>query len=468
MPCLSRRGILTRTILLFQELILNSEGEKWLNSRTSRISVSNCSSVYLTNSSLIQLEGLRSVDLVNVANLTLERQSFELSPRSSDVKITIRNSSIDLLPSFTFRGDIETIMFVDVRISQLGSFAFANLFNTDTIRLEDCHINNIEAHAFKKFEVRYLHVIRGSFGGVVPSRTMNDIEVYQSFMLDGVEMDTVRSSAFIIKKPKTVAIQNCVFESVESEAFDINVRGAVIVKNNSFGNLGMGAFLAMKADTENRSPGTLVGNLYDLIFKNNSLRSFEEGSLIFDRSSFRLELDNLLVEQVCDCDKLSSWKSDILNYTNIYSRLYTKQSEILPPVSESVTEGPETFLCFEGVEGSPITFVDYESRSCALSSSILILVLAIVGLVLLLLISVCLIVWCCRKRRQDNRKSWISVPTSAPDVVSKKNGVISREARGTSAPVDSRITMVVPDGRLYRETEFHVIVEKAEPLTTEL
>lgn len=453
---------------MFQELILTSEGEKWLNSRTSRISVSNCSSVYLINSSLIQLEGLRSVDLVNVANLTLERQSFELSPRSTDVKITIKNSSIDLLPSFTFWGDIETIMFVDVRINQLSSYAFANLFNTDTIRLEDCHIANIEAHAFKKFEVRYLHVIRGSFSGVVPSRTMNDIEVHQSFMLDGVKMDTVRSSAFIVRKPKTVAIQNCIFESVESEAFDISVRGAVIVKNNTFGNLGMGTFLELKADSENRSPGTSGGSLYDLIFKNNSLRTFEEGSLIFDRSSFRLEVDNLLVEQHCDCDQLPTWKSDILNYTNVYSRLYTKQSEILPHTSESINEGPETFLCIDGPGGLPITFVDYESRNCALSSSVLILVLAIAGLVLVLLISASLIVWCCRKRREDNRKSWISVPTNAPDVVSKKNGVISRDGTGTSAPVDSRITMVVPDGRLYRETEFHVIVEKAEPLTTEL
>ncbi|XP_051172004.1 uncharacterized protein LOC127288540 [Leptopilina boulardi] len=449
-----------------KELIITPESEKWLTPRTSLISVSNCRSVYLTNSSLIHLEALRLVELVNVANLTLERQSFELSPRCTDVKITVRNSSIDLLSSFTFRGDIKTIMFMDVRIGLMSSFAFANLLNTDTIRLEDCNIENIEAHAFKKFDVQILHVIRGSFRGIIPSRTMNDIEVYQSFMLDGVKMETLRSLAFIVKKPKTVAIQNCIFDSVEGEAFDISVRGPVIMKNNTFANLAMGAFLEMKADMENRSRGTSLGSLYDLIFKNNTLKTFEEGSLIFDRSSFRPEIDNLLVDQTCDCDQLSNWKSDILNYTNVYSRLNTKQDEMSSAKSEPI--GSEIFLCINGANNSPITFTDYETRNCALSNSLIILIVAAVGVIILLLISVCLIIWCCRKRRQTNRKSWISVPTSAPDVVSKKNGVISKEGSGSSAPVDSRITMVVPDGRLYRETEFHVIVEKTEPLTTEL
>lgn len=402
-----------------------------------------------------------------MANLTLERQSFELSPRCTDVKITVRNSSIDLLPSFTFRGDIKTIMFMDVRIGLMSSFAFANLHNTDTIRLEDCDVTNIEPQAFKKFDVRILHVIRGSFHEI-SSRTMNDIEVSQSFMLDGVKMETLKSLAFIVKTPKTVAIQNCIFDSVESEAFHISVRGPVIMKNNTFGNLGMGAFLEIKADTENSSRGTSLGSLYDMIFKNNTLKTFEEGSLIFDRSSFRPEIDNLLIDQPCDCDQLSNWKSDILNYTNVYTRLHSKQGEISPAMSEPINVGPETFLCINEAERSPITFTEYEGRNCALSSSLMILLLAIVGLVVLLLITVCLIVWCCRKRRQSNRKSWISVPTSAPDVVSKKNGVISKEGSGSSAPVDSRITMVVPDNRLYRETEFHVIVEKTEPLTTEL
>lgn len=454
---------------------MTTEGDRQLSPHTSRIVVSNCSSVILTNSSLASMAGLRSVDLVNVANLSLVRQSFELSTHSSRTRISVRNSSIDVMPSFVFRGDVEAIAFENVRIGQLSAFSFANLVHTDTLRLENCRIETTEAQAFKKFDVGYLHVIGGSFGDQVPSRTMNDIEVYHKFMLDGVRMGVVRSDAFIVRSPRTVAIQNCAIDTLEGDAFDVTAHGAVIIKNNTFGSIGTSAFLGIRADREIRPPSSSsASGLHDLIFKNNSVSSFEEGSLMFDRTSFRLELDNLLIAQACDCQLLPVWKNNVLNYSNVYTRYYAKQSSYASPPTtfqpqEPISETAETFLCLDArVEGVPTSFTDYEARHCSLGGSMLVLILIIVAAVLVLIVTVCLIVWCCRRRRRNNRKKWISVPTNAPDVVSKKNGVIGREAATSGAPVDSRITMVVPDGRLYRETEFHVIVEKAEPLTTEL
>ncbi|KAL0130971.1 hypothetical protein PUN28_002511 [Cardiocondyla obscurior] len=455
-----------------EELILTTEGDRRLSAHTSRIAVSNCSSVILTNSSLVSMTELRSVDLANVANLTLVRQSFELSQYSSRTRISVRNSSIDVMPSFVFRGDIEAITFENVRIGQLSAFSFANLIHTENIRLENCHIETTEAQAFKKFDVDYLHVIGGTFGDQMPSRTMNDIEVYRKFMLDGVKLGVVRSNAFIVRSPRTVAIQNCVIDNLESEAFDVTAHGAVIVKNNTFGSISVGAFLGIRADRENRPPSASSSTTHDLTFKNNSITSFEEGSLMFDRASFRPQLDNLVISQPCDCQMLPIWKNYVLNYTNVYSRFYARENSLVPPQSptqEPINETPETFQCLDGgTNGAPITFVDYETRHCSLGGSMVVFILIIVGAILALIVFVALIVWCCQRRRRNNRKKWISVPTNAPDVVSKKNGVIGREAATSGTPVDSRITMVVPDGRLYRETEFHVIVEKAEPLTTEL
>lgn len=466
-----------------EELVLTTDGDKRLSPHTSRIVVSNCSSVILANSSLASMVGLRAIDLINVANLTLVRQSFELSPQSTRTWISVRNCSIDTMPSFVFRGDVEAIILENVRIGQLSAFSFANLVHTEKLRLENCRIESIEAQAFKKFDVGHLRVIGTRFGDQVPSRTMNDVEVYHTFMLDGVRMGTVRSEAFIVRSPRTVAIQNCVVESLESEAFDVTARGPVIVKNNTFGSLSVGAFLGVRADAEARTQPSL----HDLIFKNNSVVNFEEGSIMFDRNSFRLELDNLLVGRSCDCRMLPVWKNNILNYTNLYARFYKQNtasssssssfssSSLLLPVLVSsqdtpINETPETFLCYDGEtsNGVAISFVEYETRHCSLGGSVLVFVLVIAVLLLLSILIACLIVWCCRRRRRNSRKKWISVPMNAPDVVSKKNGVIGREAAALATPVDSRITMVVPDGRLYRETEFHVIVEKAEPLTTEL
>ncbi|XP_046588815.1 uncharacterized protein LOC107222728 [Neodiprion lecontei] len=446
-----------------EELVLTTEGDRRLSPHTTRIMISNCPSVRLVNSSLTSMGGLRAISFENIGNLTLYPQSFELATRDTPAKISITNSSIDLLPSFTFKGDVEVIHLQNVRIGQVNAFAFSNLVGTETMTLDNCVIDTMEAQAFKKFDVGYLHVIGGTFGDVVPSRAMNDIEVTSKFMLDGVRMGTVRSSAFIIRRPRTVAIQNCDFGTIEGQAFSVTTTGAVIMKNNTFGNLNVGAFLDIKTDPEYQSyhnnNNNNNGRLNDLIFKNNSIKTFEEGSVMFDRGSFRPELDGILVNHNCECSAIPVWRGNVLNYSNVYAKFYS-----MSVPDEPINVGPETFLCLDfDADFTPVTFNEYEARYCSISNSTLLFVLVLVGSIVVLLVGGFLIVWCCRRQRENNQKRWISVPTNAPDVVSKKNGVIARDA-----PVDSRITMVVPDGRVYRETEFHVIVEKAEPLTTEL
>ncbi|XP_034942186.1 uncharacterized protein [Chelonus insularis] len=447
-----------------EELILKAEGEHRLSPHTSRITIKNCPSAILMNSSLSSMSGLRSIEFINISNLTLFTQSFELSSKTSKAIISIHSANIDVLPSFVFKGDIDSISFENVHIGLVSAFAFANLAGTDTLRLEDCQVDLIEEQAFKKFDVNYLHIIRGNFGNQVPSRTMNDLEVFTTFLLDGVTMGNVRSSAFVIKKPKTVSIQNCLIDSLEEEAFEISTRGAVLIKNNRFNNLAAGAFLGIKADTDDRLP-PLGSTLPEISFTNNTLDNFEEGSVMFDRSSFRPVIDNIFINKTCDCDHMSAWKNNILNYSNVYTKFYTGNTLLQTNSLEPIEEG--TFLCSDETRNI-ITFREFKQQSCTLGNSTMLFLLLLIGLLLLLIIAIVLIVWCCRKHRGHGQKRWMSVPTTAPDVVSKKNGVIGRDGSTSNAPVDSRITMVVPDGRLYRETEFHVIVEKAEPLTTEL
>ncbi|XP_057334308.1 uncharacterized protein LOC130673344 [Microplitis mediator] len=478
-----------------EDLFLRAEGEHRLSQHTSRIVVQNCPSVVLMNSSLALMTGLRSIEFININNLTLYTKSFELSSKTSRAIISIHTANIQVLPSFVFRGDIESISLENVNITTVSAFAFANFAGTETLRLEECTIGTMEEQAFKKFDVNYLHIIGGSFGDQVPSRAMNDLEVFTTFRLDGVNMGIVRSSAFVIKKPKTVTIQNCVIDGLEGESFDISARGPVLIKNNNFNNLAAGSFLGIRTDNDERLP-PIGTKLQEITFTNNTLNDFEEGSVLFDRSSFRPIIDNILINRTCQCSLLTEWKNNILNYSNVYTRYYSGNSVIQTNnyLLEPIEEG--TFYCLDNngevtsissnnnagsIVNSVTNFRDYELRRCTIGNSTMLLLVVITVCIFLLIVSIVLIVWCCKRHREHGQKRWISVPTSAPDVVSKKNGVIGRSGvnntggggsgGGTNynrTPVDSRITMVVPDGRLYRETEFHVIVEKAEPLTTEL
>lgn len=459
---------------MFQLLILESEGTTALSPHLSRISVSDCPNVLVTNSSINHISSLQSLDLANISNLTLSHESFKLSSQAKNVLISIRNASIDVLPRFVFHGDVETIVLENAAIRQIQAFAFANIVNTIRITLDNCAIESIESLAFKKFEVKYLHVKGGSFGNQVPSRIMNNVEVSDKFMLDGVRMGVVRSSAFVVRRPKTVAIVNCDIDELEGEAFDLTARGTVIIKDNRIGHVAFGAFLSIHVDAENRNQNPITP-LYSLMFTNNSLTSFQEGSLVFDRDSFKPELSSVLVNQVCDCGQIATWKSQILNQSVAYSRLYSRNNEVGSTGPKTpITEDPESFLCLEDRDGdSAVSLVDYEAKKCTLGNSVLLVSLVTTGAILGAILLAVLAFLCYRSRRGRGAQEghWISVPTSAPDVVTaKKNGVIGgKDGTNTvGGTVDSRITMVVPDGRLYRETEFHVIVEKAEPLTTEL
>lgn len=238
-------------LTLFQEPALTLDSEQ-LYSGTARIVIKNCPLVTVVNSSLSKMDGLTYIEFRNIGNLSLFTESFELSPRAMRTTVFIRSSNVEVLPSYTFRGDVEAISFENVHINTVSAFAFANLAGTETLRLEDCKFRTIEEQAFKKFDVNYMYIIRGIFGGAqVPSRAMNDIEVLTTFRLDGVQMGIVRSSAFVIKKAKLVSIQNCIVESLESGAFDISTTGGgVLIKNNTFGNLNAGAFLGIRVEAE--------------------------------------------------------------------------------------------------------------------------------------------------------------------------------------------------------------------------
>lgn len=473
--------------------------------------------MHVANKSLTSIAGLRSIDLVNIGNLSLVRESFELSQQASLVKISVRNSSIDVLPSFAFGGSAEEISLESTRVNRISAFAFVNLINTKSLRLKDCTIERIDSQAMKKFEVDYVHVIGGVFGAEqVPSRTMNDIQVRHKFLLDSVRLGIVRSEAFVIRRSKIVVVQNCAVKGVESQGFDVTTRGTVIIQNNSFESLGNGAFLGKTITTLTAVKKSIIitktlkikKQIYSLVsgitadselakleeerpalrFSNNTIQNLDEGSLMFDRGSFHTELSNILINRPCDCEQLVIWRNNIVNYTNAYAKFYSRQSAdetvsqrrviLLPGDDDLPANIEDSFLCLNDDGGVGVAnILDFEAEHCASlgGNKLYYGIAAVIGLLVLIGLTSCLLIWCCRRHRDNDRKQWISVPTSAPDVVGnkkKKNGVIRRDGGAgggnSSGPVDSRITMVVPDGRLYRETEFHVIVEKAEPLTTEL
>jgi hypothetical protein len=402
------------------------------------------------------------VEFLNIEELIIESNAFswnetlalEPAPQPGLV-VSVVNSSILEIPSYSFKGRLTGITFQNVTIGRIHAFAFASLYNTEKLELIDCFVTTFEAQAFKKFALDKLHISGGHFSGSVPSRTWVDLEVYNELLIERVIFNTIHSFAFIIHGPKIFRIYGNYFENVEGEAFHIKMYGKTLIQNNIFKTLTKGAFIRISVDDfiiQIKGRPTLK-------FENNTIEHFEDGCLLFNMTSFEAQLEQVLLNQTCSCTQLETWSTELSSYSSLYG--YQN------PQQQSYISG--TFWCKQDIAEkngrSYIHFKDF-SQQCVLTSGIHMFLIIILTSSLLLLALVLLLVVLWHRHRSRNQRHWINVGTTLNNDTKKKklNNKGSNIQNKCDNEQDSRLPMVVPDGRTYRETELHVIVEQTEPI----
>nr|CAD7433456.1 unnamed protein product [Timema monikensis] len=399
--------------LVLSEVVLRSTGTLRIPSTTTSLRVENCTTVRVEKEALKGLSSLRQIELSHIPVLVLESYSFQwnestilegVAPRGIEVRIT--NCSMTAVPSYTFKGRIESIVLTNVRILTVETFALASLHGTERVHIMGCEVETFQAQAFKKFSVQSLLLEGGRLGGTLPSRTIVDLEVHQEVLIRGVTFPELRSSALMLHSPLSFRMQDCRVGHMEGEALKVVARGPVILQNNEFESLDAGAFLGLSA------PLGFVARhgRQEFIFENNTVHNFVNRSLIVDGECFAPRFYRVYVKHTCSCEGLDTWDFQL-------------------------TVKP---------------FQEYNGYHCGYTTRNLyvfigVIVASLIGLLALAM----LIIFLWRRRASHRDKEWINIP--AGDDVNK----------GGVAP---RIKMVVPDGRTYKETELHVIVERAEPI----
>jgi hypothetical protein len=401
------------------------------------------------------------VEFINIEGLTIESNAFSwnetlaLEPfPQPGLVVSIVNSSIPEIPSYTFNGPITGISFHNVSIGTIRAFAFASLYNTEKLELAECFVTTFEAQAFKKFSVEKFHIIGGHFHDNVPSRTWVDLEVYNELLIERVTTETIRSSAFIIHGPKSFRLYGNYFDNVEGEAFRIKMHGKTLIQNNVFKTLAKGAFISVSTEDF----VIKMKGLPTLQFENNTIGHFESGCLLFNMTSFQVQLDSVVLNLTCSCTMLETWGSELSSYSSLQG-----QQTSPPPQMDASAQ----FWCRQDtaeINGRLyITFKDY-SQQCVLISGLHLFIIIIVTSSLLLLGLVLLVIFLWHRYRSRHQRRWINIPATPNNKKNKKNNKCSSEEKISANGQDSRLTVVVPDGRTYRETELHVIVEQTEPI----
>lgn len=385
------------------------------------IKIDACKDVRFGNNAISNMRNLRTVELSNIQNLQFEESSLVWDNYNSQfdytsqwdinipsLRILIENSHIEKISSYTFKGRINEITMINVIIASIAPFSFSSLLQTYIIKFENATLRNVQPQAFKKFTTNNLHLQEISVD-FLPSRAFADIQVNENFVIQNSYLDTLRPSAFLITSPRNFEVRDTRFNQLDGEGFRVTTRGSVMFKNNVFNVTNDGAFRGIRLTPEERQ------NEYHITFDSNTFNTVSRDSLL--TTDFIPKFINIVLNEPCDCKTMNH----ILKTSEFFDEVYCISSR-----------------------GESTTFREYQKYNCSIMAShaTLIIVIGVVLIIFILIVSA--LVFYFKKVRNSDKYG---------NNKNSKNG---------------KLSLIVPDGRTYRETEVHVIVERANLLTTDL
>lgn len=247
-------------------------------------------------------------------------------------------------------------------------------------------------------------VISGGTVNVLPSRFLSDVEVTNLFRVEGVTARSLYSLTFLVSSPKRVLIENNNIETVEGDAFHIVTRGPITFRNNTVTNLKKGALLGFTVELEVAS----VSGAQELLIDNNTITNLNPSSLMYNRTRLNRRVDGLNIDVPCSCELADEWR-------------------------KALKDEGGNIACWYELERYFVSLPTYTDSRCGpFKQNFWIFV--VIGIVLALTLVAIAIFFIVRHENEKKKK----------------------------------VQIVMPDGKTYRETELHIVVERAELLTTEL
>lgn len=373
------------------------------------IIIDGCARVQFLPNTIRNLVMLRNVELRNVGYVVLQEHALAWSPFNTD-----RESHPGI-----------RIVIHNSTINEISSHAIQG--RVDNIIISNSKLNLIQPFAFSSLtgitnielsdnefdniEIQAFKkftttnfVLRGGIIRTLPSRFLSDVEVTNVFRMEGVTVHTLRSLTYLVNSPKRVLIESNTMEVLEGDGFHIMTRGPITFRNNTVTSVRKGAFFGLSVLPEVSS----VLGPQELLIENNTMSELGPSSLMINRQTLTLRVDGLNLNMSCSCELAEEWR-------------------------EVLKEQGGTINCWYSLEGHFVSLPTYVDRRCgAFKQTFWIFI--VVGILVLFLVAAIVIFFIVRRENERKKK----------------------------------VQIVMPDGKTYRETEFHIVVERAELLTTDL
>lgn len=446
----------------------------------TNVKVMNCDLVKVTTKAFDGARSLWTVEIASVRRLEMADSAFGWSengvgapgqpqPPSAPnyhhqgLTVIISNvTDVPEVPSYAFRGRLRSVTFNRVRIATIRPFAFGSLTGTTgRIEFRETVFGMVEQQAFKKFTVNEFVVKGCRFENPAPSRMLTEITVHDELRLEDVTFTVVRSYAFKVHGPRVFRVQNSRAACVQSNAFEVKCRGPAFVEDNAFGRLERGAFAGVTVDARK----VAEADYQEFVFENNTVAEFEDDALVFDTNGFRPRMDRLIVGRACGCP--ARWRTDLVVFSTDYPRHSERPDRVIEQTAWCATPDDDGAGDFSRL----VMAQQYDDAHCAAGggsgsgSGLGRFLLTATAVLAVATVAAALVYWAWHRRRERGRR-WTNVPTSSSSPPLKARSIIKGGGRRSSSGYDSdcdkhRHEMVMPEGKTYRETELHVIVERA-------
>lgn len=393
----------------YNEVTLRPDGAYRVPSTATGIIVENCSRVTFLPDTVRNLVQLRNIELRNIDHVIINERALSWSPFSNQNEM---NPGLRISIS-------------NCTVDEIAPHAIQGRVNDVTIT--HCTVNMLKPFAFSSLigvntielsenvfgyiEIQAFKqftvdnfILRGGKINILPSRFLSDVEVTNLFRMEGVTVNYIYSLSFLVNLPKRVLIESNNIETLEGDGFHIVTRGPITFRNNTVTNLKKGAFFGFTVSLEVAS----VKGPQELVIDNNTITNLTPTSLIYNRTRLTLRVDGLNLNKSCTCELAEEWR-------------------------EITKEQGGAIACWYELEGYYVSLPTYIDSRCGVFKQTY-WIFVVIGIIILLVVTALVVFFIVRRENEKKKK----------------------------------VQIVMPDGKTYRETEFHIVVERAELLTTDL
>lgn len=194
-----------------------------INGNMFQITLRNCKILRIPGNTFSRISQLTRIIFQNIEDLVLDEYSLFIQQRQNRVKLEFYNVSkkqtniklftnqlkqkknnfikqtiIEQLSSHAIRGNIDELIFENIKFGLIQSFAVSGTGdNFFKILIKDSTINRIDPQAFKKFTVTDFEISNSNFLSDLPSRSIIDVEVTDTLRITDSNFTTFHPSSFM-------------------------------------------------------------------------------------------------------------------------------------------------------------------------------------------------------------------------------------------------------------------------------